>query len=75
MVKKAQNPVMGMIFNDLSPVYLLLCERYFSMDRARNQSRGYYKTLTAAIRDGDMDIRELIEASMQDAKGLWEEML
>ncbi len=73
MVKKAQNPVLGMIFNDFSPVYLLLCERYFTMDRAREQSRGYYKKLTAAIRDRDGDIRELIEAAMQDAQVLWEE--
>ena len=74
MVRKARNPVMGMIFNDFTPVYLLLCERYFTMEEARARSRTYYKKLAAVIRDKDGDVRLLVEASMQEAKDIWEAM-
>ncbi len=74
MVEKARNPVLGMIYNDFSPVYHVLCDRYFSMEKAKKQSKGYYKKLATAIRNKDEDIRELVEASMQDALTLWEAM-
>ncbi len=71
MVTLAQNPVLAMIFNDFTPAYEVLGERYFSVDQARERSRAYYSQLKEALRDG-AEIRSLVEDEMQAAVLLWE---
>ncbi len=82
MVTLAHNPVLKMMFNDFSPVYYLLGERYFHLKQAREKSLGYYRELGRAlgkdnvkdnIRDNS-DVRALVEATMEDARNLWETM-
>ncbi len=80
MVTLAQNPVLKMMFNDFSPVYYLIGERYFHLKQAREKSLGYYRELGRALGKDNVkdnirnnsDVRALVEATMEDARNLWE---
>ncbi|HCY84935.1 MAG TPA: GntR family transcriptional regulator [Desulfobacteraceae bacterium] len=74
MVRLAQNPVMRMIFNDFTPVYHVLGERYFTCQKACVGSMDYYRKLTEALRSNPAVVGELVAGCMTDALDLWEAM-
>ena len=72
MVRLAENPVIRMIFNDFTPVYHVLGERYFSSENACAGSLAYYRDLRDALRSNPKAVGTLVTACMTDALELWE---
>jgi GntR family negative regulator for fad regulon and positive regulator of fabA len=69
------NPVFTLILNGFQNLYLEMGTRYFSLPRARQSSRGFYRDLLAAARNRDgASAAALAGRIMQESLGIWNEL-
>ena len=70
MVTAAKNPILGLIFNDFTPMYQLWCESYFEDPAARERSLAYYADLAEALAAGRSPA-PLVAEMMKEALDAW----
>ncbi|MCD4742167.1 MAG: fatty acid metabolism transcriptional regulator FadR [Desulfobacteraceae bacterium] len=74
MVKATNNPVFNMIFNDFTPLYGILGERYFQQKDARAASLAYYGDLIRVLEQNNKEIKPIVEKIMIQSQKMWEDI-
>lgn len=71
MVKACGNPVFNMIFNDFTPLYEMLGQKYFSLSQARSASLSYYRDLSAELTKDPPSVEVIVEKIMGQVREIW----
>ena len=70
----SENPVFAMILNSFEDLYLKLAPVYFSIPEARQRSLSYYRDLSKAAENHDIELtKRLTEEVMQDSINFWQQ--
>ncbi len=72
MIKKSNNSIAIMLYNDLTEIYHKKGEMFFADKQIKSKSIDYYKKLKEAIEKNSKDIVSIIEQTMQNSLEIWE---
>jgi len=71
----SDNPIFAMILNSFEELYLKLAPYYFSIPEARQRSLTYYRDLTTAAKQNNIELTtSLTEEVMQDSIKFWQQI-
>ena len=70
MVKNSANLIYPLFLNDFEPVFAVLGQYYFTVERGRAGSRRYYKNLAKAI-TRKKDVEPVVRQAMEESIRIW----
>ncbi|MBU0992048.1 MAG: fatty acid metabolism transcriptional regulator FadR [Proteobacteria bacterium] len=72
--RESKNPLAVMLLNSFEVMYLALGQFYFSHQKGKQTSAGYYELLKAALQIGPREVASLVRAEMIKAREIWSEI-
>jgi GntR family negative regulator for fad regulon and positive regulator of fabA len=72
MARLSDNMIYPLILNDFTPVYSVLGGKYFTLEKGRTASAGYYQKLSRAIRK-NVAVDGIVRQAMAESQEIWEE--